>query len=114
MFILYAADAHHVHPTQILQSEKTEGEAAYRALVALGDIVSSASPSSAVPRTPLTVVLCHGMRRDAHTQAFASKEQSRPLTAEQQAAARQVLSTLPSTFQEARIRDVSKEVSALL
>ena len=46
VFILYAADAHHVHPTQILQSEKTEGEAAYRALVALGDIVSSASPFS--------------------------------------------------------------------
>ncbi|RPD66480.1 phospholipase A-2-activating protein [Lentinus tigrinus ALCF2SS1-7] len=69
---------------EILQSEKTEAEAAYRALVALGDIV------------------------------FAAKEQSCPLSAEQQATTRQVLSTLPTTFTEARIRDVSKEVSALL
>ncbi|TFK94785.1 phospholipase A-2-activating protein [Polyporus arcularius HHB13444] len=69
---------------EILQSEKTEGEAAYRALVALGDI------------------------------AFAAKEQSRPLSAEQQATARQVLSILPTTFTESRVRDVSKEVAALL
>ncbi|KAI0362495.1 phospholipase A-2-activating protein [Trametes cingulata] len=69
---------------EILNSEKTEGEAAYRALVALGDI------------------------------AFAAKEQSHPLLPEHQETARQVLSALPSTFPETRIRDVSKEVAALL
>ncbi|CDO73615.1 hypothetical protein BN946_scf185014.g85 [Trametes cinnabarina] len=69
---------------EILNSEKTEGEAAYRALVALGDI------------------------------AYAAKEQQRPLTAEHQNTAKQVLSALPSTFPEARIRDVSKEVLTLL
>lgn len=42
------------HPLQILQSEKTEGEAAYRALVALGDIVTSAFSSSApLPADPI-------------------------------------------------------------
>ncbi|OSD08506.1 phospholipase A-2-activating protein [Trametes coccinea BRFM310] len=69
---------------EILNSEKTEGEAAYRALVALGDT------------------------------AYAAKEQQRPLTAEHQNTAKQILSALPSTFPEVRIRDVSKEVSALL
>ncbi|KAI0636627.1 phospholipase A-2-activating protein [Trametes polyzona] len=69
---------------EILNSEKTEGEAAYRALVALGDI------------------------------AFAAKEQVHPLLPEHQATAREVLGALPSTFPEARIRDVSKEVVALL
>ncbi|KAH9901463.1 phospholipase A-2-activating protein [Cubamyces lactineus] len=69
---------------EILNTEKTEGEAAYRALVALGDI------------------------------AFAAKEQRRPLTSEHQNTARQVLASLPATFPETRMRDVSKEVTALL
>ncbi|KAI0822742.1 phospholipase A-2-activating protein [Trametes gibbosa] len=69
---------------EILNSEKTEGEAAYRALVALGDIT------------------------------FAAKEQSHPLPQDQQTTARLVLSSFPSTFAEARIKDVSKEIIALL
>ncbi|EIW60263.1 phospholipase A-2-activating protein [Trametes versicolor FP-101664 SS1] len=68
---------------EILNSEKTEGEAAYRALVALGDI------------------------------AFAAKEQAHPLLPEHQNTARQVLAALTVTFPEPRIRDVSKEVVAL-
>ncbi|KAI0672866.1 phospholipase A-2-activating protein [Trametes maxima] len=68
---------------EIINSEKTEPEAAYRALVALGDIV------------------------------FAAKEQAHPLKPEHQETARQVLSALPATFPEARIRDVSKEVVGL-
>ncbi|KAI0780583.1 phospholipase A-2-activating protein [Trametes elegans] len=69
---------------EILNTEKTEAEAAYRGLVALGDI------------------------------AVAAKEQSHPLLPEHLDTARQVLSALPSTFPEARIRDVSKEVAGLL
>ncbi|EJF66161.1 phospholipase A-2-activating protein [Dichomitus squalens LYAD-421 SS1] len=69
---------------EILAAETREAEAAYRALVALGNI------------------------------AFAAKEQSRPLSAEQTAVARKVLSSLPSTFPEPRIQGVTKEISALL
>ncbi|KAH9852688.1 phospholipase A-2-activating protein [Lenzites betulinus] len=69
---------------EILKSEKTEGEAAYRALVALGDIT------------------------------FAAKEGSHPLPPDQQTTARAVLADLAATFAEARIKDVSKEVLALL
>ena len=47
-------------------------------------------------------------------QVYAAKEQSRPLSADQASAARRALSSLPSTFAEQRIRDVSKEVAALL
>ncbi|KAI0807771.1 phospholipase A-2-activating protein [Fomes fomentarius] len=69
---------------EILNTEKTEAEAAYRALVALGDIV------------------------------YTAKEQGLPLSTEQTRLAREALSALPTRFPEARIRDVSKEVTALL
>ncbi|KAI0748494.1 phospholipase A-2-activating protein [Daedaleopsis nitida] len=69
---------------EILQTEKTDAEAAYRALVAFGDI------------------------------AYAAKEQSHPMDAEQLSRARATLASLPTTFSEARIRDVSKEIAALL
>ncbi|KAM5530207.1 hypothetical protein V8D89_016121 [Ganoderma adspersum] len=69
---------------EVLTEENREAEAAYRALVALGNIV------------------------------FVAKERSRPLSTEQSAAAWKVLSSLPSTFPETRIEGVSKEVAALL
>ncbi|OBZ65658.1 Phospholipase A-2-activating protein [Grifola frondosa] len=69
---------------QILQTERVDSESAYRALVALGNI------------------------------AFAAKEQKRPLDASQSAIAREALAALPATFAEDRIRDVAREIAALL
>ncbi|KAH9945813.1 phospholipase A-2-activating protein [Epithele typhae] len=68
----------------ILQAEKTEPEAAYRALVAFGNV------------------------------AHAARTYSCPLAPAQAADARQTLAALPGTFSDARVRDVSSEVAALL
>ncbi|KAH9952086.1 phospholipase A-2-activating protein [Amylocystis lapponica] len=68
----------------ILQIERTDSEAAYRALVALGNI------------------------------AYAAKEQKRPFNASQRETAVQCLTVLVSALPEDRIRNVAAEIKALL
>ncbi|KAL6305276.1 phospholipase A-2-activating protein [Sparassis latifolia] len=69
---------------QILQAEQTDSEAAYRALVALGNTV------------------------------YAAKDQERPLGSSRTDAIRQCLSALSTTFPEDRIKDVTSEITPLL
>ncbi|KAI0345275.1 phospholipase A-2-activating protein [Trametopsis cervina] len=69
---------------QTLQSEKTDSEAAYRALVALGNT------------------------------AYAAKEQSNPLEGWQVDTAKETVAVLPNVFPEDRVRSFASAVAALL
>ncbi|KAI0761444.1 phospholipase A-2-activating protein [Irpex lacteus] len=69
---------------QILQSEKTDSEAVYRALVALGNI------------------------------AYAAKQQSIPLDDWQIDTAKESITALPNLFPEDRVKLVTSEISSLL
>lgn len=94
-------------PFQILELETSDAEAVYRALVALGNVVSI-FPLSLVSLSGHAHTSCLG------TQLHSSRSQTSPLDGAQSGQVGNCLRALPKTFPDERIQAVTKEIIALL
>ena len=89
--------------SQILSTEREDSEAAYRALVALGNVVS---PYCSIFVRPTVAHIC--------TQAYATTSSSNPLSGSQSEQAKQAVTSLATTFSEDRIKVMATAVRGLL